>query len=262
MTGAAAIGPTTDDDVRYEERVVAFLDILGWADLVRRSASAATLRNLIWPVREMESRAEMWKQLKTDPRSARDCPDVSHFSDCIVISMRLTDRAMLACDMVAREVRRISIRLLQEVGTPVRGAIVCGDFFHAGSVAFGPALVEAARLEKEVAFYPRTIIADDYAKNVILPIWNPALPDEPYHQARVDHDGFTYLDILKPLDPSSDPDQPEFREFLTTVREKIRQGYQDAKEDLRKRPKWGWLVGYLNEVLAEHPSFGIEPLSV
>ena len=82
---------------------------------------------------------------------------VSQFSDSIVVSYRLTERG--AVFGMLFDIYLLQIQLVQ-LGFLVRGAITVGKLFHNNQMVFGPALVEAAELEK-LAMYPRVILGQE-----------------------------------------------------------------------------------------------------
>jgi hypothetical protein len=76
------------------------------------------------------------------------------FSDCYVLS-----EVFPAWHVVAA-VQALGSRLLAE-GILTRGGVVQGGAYHNGRVLFGPGIVEAYNLEREVAKYPRIVVSEE-----------------------------------------------------------------------------------------------------
>lgn len=75
------------------------------------------------------------------------------FSDCYVLSEVAPAWHVLAA------VQALGSRFLAE-GILTRGAVVQGSAYHNGRVLFGPGIVDAYKLESEVAKYPRILVTD------------------------------------------------------------------------------------------------------
>jgi len=52
-------------------------------------------------------------------------------------------------------------------GVLTRGGITKGLLYHSSNIAFGPALIEAYRLESEVAVYPRVVLDPTLTKSIV-----------------------------------------------------------------------------------------------
>jgi hypothetical protein len=140
VTEASAEPPLT-----YEDRYVAFVDVLGFADLVSRSQSSpqivARLHNAL-------------SQLSARARSARSQDlglEAASFSDTVVLSAPVGDTELLR---IVEIIDEFGFDLLSS-SMLFRGAIVRGLVRHTPDYIFGPALVSAYRLETNISFHPR-----------------------------------------------------------------------------------------------------------
>ena len=141
----------------YEERVVAFIDILGFKNLVYAANNNIMYRNSIKDIiefiyREKEDNDKGILSLKEIGK------EVSVFSDNIVISMNTNSEGAFFYTIM--DAIHIQIELLAK-GFFVRGGLTIGDIFHDGRIIFGPALIKAYELESEKANWARIIIDSD-----------------------------------------------------------------------------------------------------
>jgi hypothetical protein len=145
-------------DARYEQRVVAFIDILGWRSKVAAAAVDPQVMTLIHRIAKIF--AEIGKGIRqVDEIGAK----YSSFSDHMVLTAPV-DENLLVLTLRIGMTQVAAARL----GFFIRGAITIGDMMHDNDVVFGPGLVDAYDLERNVAKFPRIIVHDN-----ILPHLNP-----------------------------------------------------------------------------------------
>ncbi|WP_209235853.1 hypothetical protein [Xanthomonas arboricola] len=150
----------------YESRITVFLDLLGFKDHIDQSISDPH-----YPQKILRAFQTIYKHVADEgDLSGRQ---IAQFSDCVVVSYK-ENQSSAVFDLI------ITILLLQvelaSQGFLVRGAVTVGPLFHDKSLVFGPALVEAYRLESSVAKHPRIIVDP---KIVTIARNNPA----PHHKA-------------------------------------------------------------------------------
>ncbi len=131
----------------YEKRIVAFLDILGFSTMIEDSKVDTLLRNKI------KRATEIIRESVNMDETGRI---VSTFSDSAVISYPLNKYSSLF--YLLNDIIHLQLKL-GAIGVMFRGGIAVGDCFHDGSIIFGPAMNEAYRLESEVAKWPRVVIS-------------------------------------------------------------------------------------------------------
>lgn len=141
------------------DRVVFFLDILGFSELVRACAEKPEL------VESLLQILTEYDDLKSSMRANLLRPDgleITTLSDGIVVSAPFESfRSELDLEwlFVVTAVSTLAVRLLKE-GFPVRGAGTIGWLHHSSDIVFGEGLLEAYRLERSVAIYPRLILSE------------------------------------------------------------------------------------------------------
>jgi len=154
----------TIDQNEYEERIIAFADILGWRKTIKSDFKipyeAATL---------IEKYAKNFSLLmKEEIKNAPGIPDkskeqyssieFSFFSDSFAISAPV-DNGKVIFDILAWA----SDMLLRKKFL-IRGGVTIGDLYHRQGLIFGPALVEVVEIEENDAIYPRFICSDKLIK--------------------------------------------------------------------------------------------------
>jgi len=142
----------------YAERYVAFLDILGFSEIVRQT-DQDTLPN----------RFDALAKTLEDINARDDEPDqifgdfqFQSFSDSIVMSYSAKESGLLYLFSAVRQLAQN----LHGNGLLMRGAIAKGKLHHVGPVMFGPAFLDAYRIEHEIAKYPRIVLSKDVFEDV------------------------------------------------------------------------------------------------
>lgn len=197
----------------YQQRVTAFIDILGFGDLVARSVGNVELQKSISAALSAASPETMKDRDVIKVNEERVPPEeleevrkiakifgeivlkehpvcVSYFSDLVVISAEASD--LLASQMVLELTCKLSIRLWSEHRLTLRGGMVVADLHHVdGGQIFGPAIGRAYDLEREKAIYPRILIeeacADHFKRQTTIA---PMLP-----LIEVAEDGFSQITL-------------------------------------------------------------------
>lgn len=152
----------------YEERYIAFIDILGFKELILESAKAhpRIAPSTIYNALDIHPQAvqDFFFSLSDLPAAQHDCADlrVHTFSDFVVASCRKTDLGLCLLLFLCWHVTSdwLSKSFLS------RGGITIGKVIHRISegnapLVFGPAFVQAYTLESEVADYPRIVLSKE-----------------------------------------------------------------------------------------------------
>lgn len=133
---------------RYEERLVLFVDFLGFKAAVSRTASGeARLADLIDALNAVGAIGENDEDLSSQM--------VTQFSDSVVVSYTVDEESA-----VFRLLNSIAICVLDlvERGFLLRGAVTRGLLLHDEDHVVGPALVKAYEMESRQAIQPRIIV--------------------------------------------------------------------------------------------------------
>lgn len=162
---------------RYEKCIVAFLDILGFKQIIDH----AEFENILGIFQAIITDSEAGKALhhavdETDEgldektrsynkalRRYNDSLNVAQIhvmSDSIVVSTPDSHPESLAvvvdiCDVIQQKLFNMNTPIL------LRGAVAIGDFFSNGNILFGKGLVDAYLAQERYAVYPRVILPNE-----------------------------------------------------------------------------------------------------
>lgn len=248
--------PQVPDD-GYRDRVVGFVDILGFADLVRRADRDGNLRREI---------AEALGRVRavSSPGGGETDLRTQNFSDSLILSATNTPdglwHLLLSIDALAWN--------LLQLGVLIRGGVTIGGMKHDEQMVFGLGVNEAYRLESTVARTPRIVIgakafdaAARYADQ--HEVWAA------YRNSRLlrDRDGVWFLNYLTELGcfNRQDPNGPDMlRHPMCTVGRSIQQIIQTKLDRTLDQPdvytKIEWLARYWNAEVATHPDPAATPV--
>jgi hypothetical protein len=136
---------------RYERRLVAFFDVLGWRQKIAEAAVDHT------KLHEVHRVSRVFAAISKTPPSPHAVKLVqTSFSDHVVVS------APVAADFTPVLARLAILPLgTAQFGCYVRGAVMIGEILHDSEIVHGPALIRAYDLEQSVARVPRIILDSD-----------------------------------------------------------------------------------------------------
>ncbi len=235
--------------MKYEQRIVAFLDILGFKSLLDETVdkdgndieekinSVVSAYKAIRDVWDLDNGSGLAEYKKTDSKQ------VSIFSDSIVVSFKVEDPSQVFYTLL--EIKHV-IMLLLSRKILCRGAVSIGKFIHTENYLFGPALVEAYTLESKAAMYPRVILDNTVveAGSKYSGMHHSATTEKEYVKSLLeqDSDGMYYVDyFFKAQSELDDPDY-DFPSYIDNLGEIIRKGLMGSshhsKADLRVKYSW------------------------
>lgn len=128
-------------DASYDDRVVLFLDILGFRSLIAQ-----------------ERQDIVAKALTATAIQYSENIQISAFSDNVAVSMRIGSNCEL---LQIIQFSSYLAWLLLHKGVLSRGGIAVGKLHHENGIIYGPALNKAYELESQVAVYPRIVLEHD-----------------------------------------------------------------------------------------------------
>jgi hypothetical protein len=213
----------------YSERYVAFLDVLGFSQLVREADTDGKKRGLIRSI--IRSLRETFEEVPTSTGFR-----FTQFSDCIVISADRSEDGLIA---VATGCVGLAGGMMAE-GILLRGGLAVGNLLHTGDALFGTGLLKAYK--NDATGSPPRI----------------ALCEQTYQDAiKYDLESLTRRDMLD-LSPmlhtlweyeTHDPNRPDHLAIGAEARlvaNHISKNAHNMDLPAAVRAKWRWLMLYWN----------------
>lgn len=250
------------DALIYEDRIVVFLDVLGWKTAIKLSESDPSL------VQDLGISLQ-WLQMMggMDPIIQQinelGGQEITQFSDCVVISILDKNSALPRVLMLLN----VIVWHLSSKGLFVRGGITKGKLVHKRMMVYGPALIRAYQLESEKDFgkLPRILLDPDCANDLwlkgssISTRTGEILGHEHDTAWRRDSNGFYFYDWLSQrlwlgtVPSISRPSEEVINDVLEPIRMLIINRLDEYRSDPDVFEKYKWLAEYFNDVLSEHP---------
>lgn len=235
--------------MNYDNRVVAFIDILGFRELVASTVGKEDydnedqIENIISTYDAIREIWDLDKKSNSLKREVITSKKVTIFSDSIVVSFKITDQSEVFSTLL--EIKWLLMRMIYR-GILCRGAVSLGKLIHNDKYIFGPALVEAYTLESKAALYPRVILD----RSIIEIGAKYRSPIHSFSEERTyvndllekDSDGMYYVDYFHKAQSELDDPQYDFPEYIDKLGEIIRKGLMasghSTKADLRVKYSW------------------------
>lgn len=241
---------------KYENRLVAFIDILGFSNLILRSekepARIPWLINILNAIKYNEGIKERFGK-KLDVRM-----EFTAFSDCFVLSSRIPE------DPVNASLYQIALicTLLLKSGLFARGAVVEGNIYHRENVVLGPGLLDAYGKEQKEAIYPRIIVSKNLVKKYYHEIKVPEL-DKIINKwsatlLRKDEDNIYFLDTIFSV-PHSLKNADE-KEHVELTKKHIEKQIKENKNKIDILNKYIWFKRYFNNIIGDHPELCVDKI--
>lgn len=219
--------------IEYQDRYVAFIDILGFKNLIDRTAGAMPSVKL----EEILSALNVPSEVQLEGIVLGRIGDLSSaghaltsFSDCIAVSTEGSEKGLMN---LLFHLRAIAFQMLR-LGFLVRGGITKGALLHREGKVFGPAFIKAYELEKNKAVYPRIIIDPAISRK--------ALEAEPpiniifKRLVRENDDGYFMVHSLWAIRMAADSENGFIGEWSTLV-EGIAHFLGDEAQRLASKPR-------------------------
>lgn len=241
----------------FSERIVAFIDILGFKNLVEQSVCSPAIAE------KLHKSLQIIYEQKRDNENIEGIGlkdygvEVTTFSDSIVISYPINYEGGLF--FVLLDVIHLQLQLACQ-GILIRGGISIGPLYHNGEIVYGPAMNEAYMLESQYAVVPRVIIDERTLKTGICKTCaahHTIGMEVEYVMSCVRRDAEDdrfYLDMLRQEQELVDYGD-EYYSWLKSLRRMIVDGLNQNTGNPRVYEKYKWLRKYYNEVVADNVAY-------
>lgn len=240
----------------YIERIVAFVDILGFKNLVNESLYSSEAAERIYKALQLIYGRKQDNEADSFMGMQKYGVEVSVFSDSIVISYPLNYDGGLF--FILLDVIHLQLELAC-LGILIRGGIAIGLLYHNGQIVYGPAMNQAYLLESRYAVYPRIILCEQTINEGILKTCSHGHTVEMETEyvcscIQRDKDGFYYLDMLRQDSELVDYGN-EYYLWLQIIRQVIVRGLNENMYNKRIYDKYVWLKRYFNEVVSDKEAY-------
>lgn len=255
-----------NEEVKYENRLVAFIDILGFSEIVKQSKDNNDKINLIYSVLkylkdwetsknwdlksiEIEEDAQI-KGVKSFDISSKT--NSTSFSDSIVVSVSVENNLNEMTSTLIANLAYIGAILIEQ-GILFRGGLTIGDIIHNefGTV-FGQGLIEAYLLESKSAKYPRIILSDKLIEQLNYPL-KTKKNRYPYHQyiKRFEDGcvGMHQMNYYQVVQNSTLITQEKLTKSLNKIRRVIIAGLDLSFEKTQVYEKYKWLANQYEKLV-------------
>lgn len=219
-----------DNIPNYRQRLVAFIDILGFSALIDDLADNPEIhRRVHFAFAHIKSSYQASLSIKT----ALSDLEISVFSDSVVITA-----APEHIKAVIWGSGWLQANLLY-IGILTRGGVSVGCTIHQNDILYGEGMLKAHHIESKVAVYPRIVLDKDLVSNLPNDIKSRFLDE--------DHDGLWFIDPFKfhavagyadeLLADGYDPREEYFNDVGKYINEA-----QVKLNDMGHLAKWNWLA--------------------
>jgi hypothetical protein len=232
--------------VNYERSILAYIDILGFSELITNKSAGDISRS----IRVVREAAQPKRFRSTTPDILEE--DFRNFSDLCIIRKVIAgeDKFRASGEVYSQILHMVHVQagLLFDEGILLRGGITVGDVALSYGQLFGPAVIRGYALESQVARFPRIVVGDEVLREVKN---NPALwvHDADYDLKetrsllRRDFDGECFVDYLRVIEEELD-ERSEYPALLDQHAEFIRRGLKRYKGNASILAKYKWLREY------------------
>ena len=214
----------------YQEKYVAFLDILGFKEIVKSSSNKYDNHGkskIHQALRYMNIIAEMNDQAANNINKENV---IRHISDSIILSYPVHNFELLLENVATLQFN------LAEYGMYLRGTITLGEVFDEDGPIYGPGIIEAYELESSHAIYPRVILSESVLKKEkeTLKIISKRI--------KTDRDGMVYINWKY---RKSQNNQARFNDIILGIGSHITEMLKKYKKKPNIHQKYQWLNDYL-----------------
>lgn len=256
----------TKDEIKYERRIVAFIDILGFKEIVKQSEQDTTKIELLysvldflknwetsdkWDLKFVEIEEDAQKK-GVDNFDIRGKTNTTSFSDSIVVSVKVGENVNEMTSTLVVNLAYIGAILIEK-GILFRGGLTIGNILHNDNgTVFGQALIDAYHLETKSAKYPRIVLSDKLIRELNYPI-ETKRNRFPYHQYidRFEDGciGFHQMIYYQVIESWTEMTSEKMIDSLAKVRKTIINGLDNSFENPDVFEKYKWLKEQYNKLI-------------
>jgi len=237
--------------MNYENRIVCFLDILGFQELINNTIHKNGTDN----TDKIENLIEALTNIRyfvqpSEEYEEKTSKQITQFSDCIVFSFLISEESGVFYALL--EIQWILMNLVFKK-ILCRGGIAIGKLIHTEKYLFGPALIDAYHYESKCANYPRVIVPEEIisvGKRFCARHHSPDIEEEYIKNCLgKDSDGMYYVDYFRSIQSELDEPYYDYPLYLHELSEIIDKGLQSTNPAIRI--KYLWMKEKYNSVVKD-----------
>lgn len=222
--------PPCISEEKYEEKIVAFLDLLGISKQIEDTEKGKNEGEIIKKMKDIkESFARLFDSTKN--------MDFLYVSDSLICTCNITNLE----DVISR-LAIFQLNVLRDFHTLLRGAIEYGKVYvdKEGKQIIGPAYIQAYKRQEYEAIFPRIIIG----KTVL----DSASNKYKLFISRDDEQSIDFIGYYQKIETKSNSDVIEMLQH-NKVYEYLLDEYDkhNNPKNLKIRSKYAWMINYLQE---------------
>ncbi|MEP3228086.1 MAG: hypothetical protein ABJN61_11645 [Flavobacteriaceae bacterium] len=254
-------------DIQYENRIVAFIDILGFKEIIKKSENDSEQLQTVYEALGFLKKREIpdkWNlkliEIEEDAQKRgmrgfdiSNRTSASAFSDSIVISVQVDDENLdESLSTLVANLSFVGSKLISD-GILIRGGLTVGKIVHTDNgIVFGQGLIDAFHLETRAAKFPRIILSDKLINKLNYPMMGKK-ERYPYHQylRRFDDGcfGFHQMMYFQVLQNWPEISADDLISGLKKIKETIVNGLDTSFEYPDVFEKYIWLKEQYNDLI-------------
>ena len=222
----------------YERRIVCFIDILGFSNLVRATVNngidgKVNFMNICGALYKLDDLANTLSEKMTmeDVRTTQ-------FSDSVVISFpwKEEENSIVAAIFW---IKNIQMFLIKEHCILLRGGVTIGEMIHNEKMIVGPAMIDAYALESKDAIYPRILI-----DSKVVPLFNTAFDrcrinkNIDTHLVNKDDDDRYYIDYFNLSERDRNGSFCYYNDYLPQLKTVVASNIDNNDARIREKNSW------------------------
>ena len=223
----------------YSERVVCFIDVLGWKHEVEAISEVSGMADEDQLSRLNRALDKIESILTESSGQFPSGFDVTHFSDSLIVSCPIETQGVVF--QLLNRMQLLQTVLIEE-DVLLRGGITIGKMFHVSSRVFGAGVNEAYKLENEIAIYPRVIISPCVVEAVEkgVGIEHSSKEEMEYIDGltSMDDDGQRFIDYFKKTECNFDPIDTYKDTYIPKIRAVISNGLNNTDPNVLEKYQW------------------------
>ncbi|MFC1574194.1 hypothetical protein ACFL30_03340 [Candidatus Latescibacterota bacterium] len=253
----------------YDNRIVAYIDILGFSSLIKESEKDSKMLDRIiialtylktrespegWNIEKIEIEEDAQKK-GVDNFRIEDKINVICFSDAIVVSVKIQNSGINeAVSTLTTNLSFIGSYLLTE-GILIRGGMTYGNLIHSeNGLVLGQALIDAYKIEKKLSVYPRILFSKKLLDKLNYPL-KTKHDRYPYHQYLCRFDdgcvGFHQLIYFQVMQSCIEMTENKLKQNLLKAKRVIISGLDKNLDKPDVFQKYKWMKDKYNELNIE-----------